>query len=153
MTLLSTVGKADYSKTLELGDLTIKLKPIEYREMNAASVAQFEIQKLFLQLETLEDADEKLEKSKKAIEEVTLLTMDIIGSSIEFIKTPNAIVTEREFIVDFLKHCDKNIYNAIKDFNTELKQKSELKPIDITCSACEHKYQQPFTLDASNFFG
>lgn len=153
MTLLSTVGKADYSKLLEIGDLVIKFEPIKYKDMNDAAMAQFEIQKVFMQLEALEDDDQKLEQSKKAIEQVTLLTMDIICKAIAYIKTPTALVTEKEFILDFLKHCDKNIYNAIKDFNAELKQQAELRPLDIKCTECGHEYKQQFTLDSSSFFG
>lgn len=153
MTLLATVGKADYNQTLDLGDLIVKMKPIKYKKMNEAAMAQFEIQKMFMNIETIEDDDLKLEQTKKAIEKVTLLTMEVISDAVDYIKTPTAIVTEKEFILDFLHQCDKNLYNSIKDFNASLKEESELKPLDMKCTECGHEYKQPFTLDSSSFFG
>lgn len=153
MTLLSALGKADYSQPLETGDLTIKFKPLRYKDMNEAAMAQFEVQKVFVNLEKIEEAEERLAQSKVAIEKVTLLTMEVLSKAIESIQTPTIVVTEKEFILDFLKHCDKNVYNSIRDFNSKLKESSELKPLEMKCSECGHEYKQTFTLDASSFFG
>lgn len=151
--VLAGLQSADYSQELEVGNLKIKIRPLTFKEMNEGSMEQFEIQKTFQQLLEVEDQTERNKLSHQAFEQVTMLTMKLLGKTIEYIKTPDTQVTEREFILDFLQHCDKNIYTAIRDFSTDLKSKTELKPLDIQCPNCEHKYTQQFTMNPADFFG
>ena len=81
------------------------------------------------------------------------MTIDLLVSSIEYIKIPNAIVFEKEYIDEFLRNCDKNTYNNIKDKSIKLRESTELKPLHITCLHCKHEYEQQFTLNTSDFFG
>ena len=79
--------------------------------------------------------------------------MDVLGKTLEYIETPSLRVQEPEFIFDFLKNCDKNMFSTIKDYNSELKKDSDLKPLDVKCPNCSHEYKQVFTLNSSDFFG
>lgn len=151
--MLSTLSSGDYNIPYEIRDLKIKFRPLVYKEMNEASMLQFDLQKMFNQIENTEDVEQKDKLGKEALEKITLLTMELITKSIEYIQTPTVVVSEPEFIVDFLKNCDRNIYNSIRDYNAELKAKAELKPMDLTCPECSHSYQQKYTLDPSDFFG
>jgi hypothetical protein len=150
--ILSTLKSSDYSKELQIGDLSIRFRPLIYREMNEASLSQFEVQKMFANLETIQDEDERNKISQKAIKTITEVTMKILAKTMEYVKTPSGLVTEYEFIIDFLQNCDKNTYVAIRDYHTELKTSSELKPLNIKCVACGNDYKQPFVVNASNFF-
>lgn len=151
--VLATLKSGDYNKELELGDLAVKIRPLTYKEMNAASIGQFELQKLFQQVEKTTDIDEKNKLTEGALLKVTELTMEILTQAIEYIKTPNTVVDNKEYIADFLQNCDKQTYNAIRDYNTELKTATELKPLEITCSECSNIYKQPYTLNPTDFFG
>jgi hypothetical protein len=55
-------------------------------------------------------------------------------------------------LLDFLKNCDSKKFNQLRDYVIGLKQASEVKPLDLTCKECSHKYKQAFTLDLSSFF-
>ena len=79
--------------------------------------------------------------------------MNILSQAIEYIATPGTKVEEKEFILDFLKNCDKDVYYGIRDFNASLKENTNIKPLNITCDACQHKYEQEFTLNQTDFFG
>ena len=150
--ILSTLKEADYATPLEIGDLRITFKPLTYKQINEGATGQFEVQRVFMNLATIEDDDERSRISHEALEKITVLTMQLIANSIASIETPNASVNESEFILDFLKHCDRNVYLQIRDYNTELRQSSEVKPLQIKCSNCEHEYEQPFTLNPADFF-
>jgi len=151
--ILSTLKPGDYETPLEIGDLKIKFKPLSYREMNEGAMGQFEVQRIFMNLETIEDLDDRNATSHQALEKITYLTMELIAHTIEYIETPGATVTEQEFILDFLKHCDRNLYTDIRDYNTKLKLETEIKPLTIECSNCSNQYEQPFTLNPADFFG
>ena len=79
--------------------------------------------------------------------------MSILTNTIEYIKTPNVVVDEYDYILDFLQNCDKNHYEKIRDYNSSLKSTTDLKPLHIKCGNCSHEYDQIFTLNASDFFG
>lgn len=150
--VLSTLKAADYSKDLELGDLTFKFRPLTYKEINEAGIAQFEVQRLFDSITTAQNDQERAKFGEIALKGITDLTMRLVSKAVEYIKTPHTLVTEKEFILDFLQNCDKNIYMQVRDYNSKLKGTTELKPLDIKCVECGNEYQQPYTLNTSDFF-
>ena len=72
---------------------------------------------------------------------------------LDYIQTPDFRVEQREFILDFLKNCDGNLYATLRDHNTKLKIDTQLKPLDIKCHSCGHEYKQEYALNPSDFFG
>ena len=150
--ILTTLKAGDYSKELEFGNLKVKLRPLLYKEMNEASVAQFDLQKVFMAMDSMTD-EEKNKIGGDALERVTLLTMRLLSLSIDYIQTPEVKVEEKDFILDYLKNCERNTYTAIRDYATELKKQSTPQPLTIKCDSCEHEYKQDFSLNPSDFFG
>jgi len=151
--VLATIKPADYSKPLEIGELKVKYRPLTYTEMNQGAMGQFEVQQIFANIQNVEDEKEREQIIHQALERTTYLTMELLSKTIEYIETPGGSVNEAEFIIDFLKHCDRNVYVKIRDYNAELKKEAELKPLDVKCINCGHEYEQPFTLNPTDFFG
>jgi hypothetical protein len=150
--LLSTIKSGDYETELAVNDLLIKFRPLTFKEMNDVSVSQFDMQRQFIQLNQLEDMDEKNKRSKEVLKSITDTTMQALSKCIVHIKTPTVFVDENEFIFDFIQNCDKTMYEQIRDHNASLKQQSESKPLKVKCIHCNHDYEQPFTLNVSDFF-
>ena len=151
--ILGSLKTGDYSKELIIDELAFKFRPLTYKEMNEANLGQFEVQKILMAVEKEEDMDIKNKHTKEALQNITELTMRILCEAIEYIKTPNSLVSEKEFILDFLKNCDKTIFTAVRDHNAKLRSASELKPFDVKCINCGNDYKQPFTLNVTDFFG
>jgi hypothetical protein len=150
--ILSSLKPGNYESLLEIGDLKIKFKPLTYKEMNAGAMGQFEVQRTYMNLEFIEDLEERNLASHSALEKITYLTMELIANTIDYIVTPNITVSEKEFILDFLQHCDRNVYTEIRDYNAKLKLETEIKPLHIKCDNCGHEYEQSFTLNPADFF-
>ena len=121
--------------------------------MNEAGTTQLEAQRIFLMLEKEENEATRASKTQEALKFITDVTMRILSQTITHIKTPSAYVEEREYILDFLKNCDRDTYVSIRDYNAELKAQTEIKPLKIKCIHCQHEYDQQFTLNTSDFFG
>jgi hypothetical protein len=151
--ILSQLKSADYEKELIINDLSIKFRPLSYKEMNEAGTGQMEAQRIFTILEKEENEAIRAEKTQDALRFITDVTMRILSQTITHIRTPNAFVEEKEYILDFLKNCDRETYIAIRDYNSSLKAQTEIKPLRIKCVHCQHEYEQPFTLNTSDFFG
>lgn len=151
--VLEGITAPDYENPTNIGDLEVHFKPMNYQQLNANSQIQFEDQKLIQMFQNADlPEDEKLKQLGEAFLKITNLTVKSIAQSIGAIKTPNAMVTESEYIEEFLNNCEKSTFNAIRDRAIKLKQDAELKPIKIKCTNCGHEYDQSFTLDMSNFF-
>ena len=151
--ILSSFKSPDYSTPLEVDDLKIKFEPMTYKDMNEASLAQFEIQQIFKKISTITDEKEKKLEITKALTSVTNITMSIITKTIKYIETPDVTVDNQEHILEFLHNCDKQVYNSIRDYHTSLKEQTEMKPLDVKCPNCEHEYKQPYVINATDFFG
>jgi hypothetical protein len=151
--ILDQIGSADYSKELQYEDLTLFFKPLTYRDLNDNNRFQFENQKTaqFLQGEDVTD-EKKMEIISQTIMKITQLTIKALTNSIKAIKTPTTLVSEQNFIEDFLNNCDRKLFKKIEETVTELKASTEIKPLQIKCPHCQHEYQQTLTLDMANFF-
>ena len=60
--LLTTLKSGDYEKELPINDLTFKFRPLTFKEMNQASLGQFELQRVFAAIEGLVSMEEKNKK-------------------------------------------------------------------------------------------
>lgn len=150
--MLGSITEPDYDKELIHGDLSIKLKPVSYREINNAAMEQFEFQKMASQVDNIEEEELRNKTIKDALQKITDITMNLLSHSIEYIKTPTTTVDNREYILDFLKNCDKNMYTSIRNHSSKLREQAEIKPMPVKCTSCQHEYQQTVTLDPTDFF-
>jgi len=150
--LLRNISAEGFNKELNVGDLMFKFKPLTYAQVNQTNTVQFELQRKLNNIRELEDEDERNEETGKILAVVNDMALNSLIDTIEYIKTPEVMVTEREFITEFLRNCDRNIYNKIKELNIKVRNDSEMKPIHIQCNACTHEYDQPLNLNFSDFF-
>ena len=151
--LLATMRAPDYMASVQQGDLEIYFRPLSYKNLNDNSQLQYEQQKLLQVIPDSEVSDEdKIAASNRAFRQLTDITIRSLTTSITTIKTPQALVTESEYIEDFLKNCDRDLFNRIRDHVLKLREQSELQPLKIKCTACNHEYEQIITLDMASFF-
>jgi hypothetical protein len=152
--LMSTLSSGNYDDLLSIYDLHIKFKPIKFKHVNDAAVAQFEITKAFSQInDPSVTQDDRIKIGQDSIKRITDITMEIVTKSIEYVTTPETVVTNEQYILDFLKNCDKKTYAKIRDYSTDLKTKSEIQPLKIKCANCGHEYDQTIAINPSDFFG
>ena len=144
----------NFADPLISGDLVITFHPTTYKTQNETNQEQFEEQKIMQMLPSSDLPEkEKLERMQQVLIKITELTVKALKWSIQSIRTPQAIVSEPEFIEDFLKNCDRTLFNTIRDKVINLRVSSEIKPLAIRCGECDHEYEQPMTLDMTSFFG
>ena len=153
-TVIDNLRSADYSQSLQQGDLIFHFRPLNYKEMTANSQHQFEQQKTLQLLNQTEIAEEtKVEQLNAMMRQLVEVTIRAIAESITEIRAQGTIVSDVNHIEEFLKNCDRQVFNAVRDYVLKLREQSELKPLKITCPDCQHQYEQTFTLDMSRFFG
>ena len=148
------ISIGNYNTSLIMGDLEFYINPITYQTVNQNNLIQLEQQqKINAVTQTEMPEAEKIEKYKEVMTAINNTTMQTVARSIGTIKSPTAMVTEHEYILDYLRNCDSKTFNQIRDHVIKQREVSEIKPLDITCGSCSHKYKQSFTLDLASFFG
>jgi len=153
--VLDSIREPDYSTPIQHGDLEITLMPVTYRNQNSIGAKQYEQQRAVQQIQnndTLSD-EEKIKQLNELMHTITELTIETLKFNIASIRTPDALVTEIDFIRDFLVNCDRKLYQEIRDRVIELRTSSDLKPFEVVCPNCSHKHEQTLTLDQAAFFG
>lgn len=150
--VLAGFRPGDYAKTLVIDDLSIKFKPLNFTEMNKVGITQFEIQKAMQNILQIEDNEVRDNKSAEILKTINDTYLETIVSTIEYIKVPTGTVFEKEFIEEFLRNCDRNTYESIKEYGVKLRQSTETKPLEISCPHCKHEYEQSFVINVTDFF-
>jgi hypothetical protein len=152
--VLENIKPGDYTKPIQLGELEIYIKPMTYKDMNNNSLAQFEEQKVIQMLQGTEEMadEEKIHRLGDALKKITQVTTTAIAQNISKVVHSGGEVIDTAHINEWLQNSDKNTFEKIRHFVLSNKEGSEIKPVQITCDECGHEYEQPFTLDMSNFF-
>lgn len=154
-TILDRFSSADFDKPLTVGDMTFYFRPLDYREMTANNQLQFEQQKTIQMLNTAEGTGEaqQTEQINRMMKALIELTVKAMSHSIREIRLPDTVVQDHEHIEEFLNNCDRTMFTKVRDHAIALREATELKPLQLKCTACEHPYEQMFTLDMARFFG
>ena len=152
-TVLDKLRSGDFHKEIQHGDLTISFRPMTYENQNVSNQNQFEQQKRIQVVQTSDLSDaEKIAELNASLHKITELTVEALKWSIASIRTPHALVTESEYIHEFINNCDRALFTALKDHIIALRADSEIEPLSMECPNCHHKYQQQLTMDQTSFF-
>jgi hypothetical protein len=152
-TVLEQMKTPDYSDPVKQGDIEIYFRPMTYKNLSDNNKIQFDEQRIFQSLPDDKAVDNvQLSAMSAALQRMTEMTVSALSQSILTIKTPSAMVTEQEYISEFMKNCDSGLFNRIQTYVVDHKSEAEMKPITIKCNKCQTNYLQSITLDMSNFF-
>ena len=120
--------------------------------MTEFNIENFKLQKTLRQLTEVDDI-EKQKYLDNIYQNLALIQLNVFLSSIESIETPEGIVTDREFIREWLSNSEHDCYNSIKTYLDNNKEEWKIKPFDIKCNNCNTEDSVEIVMDQSNFFG
>jgi hypothetical protein len=150
--LLAQIDSSGYDQSIQMGDLSIKFKPMDYRHANQSNLDQFELQRQINQLETIESQDDRTAQSSALLKKLTDMNVSLIANTIDSIATPSELVTNKEYISEYLKGCDRKTFDTIRSTVVKLRDSCNTKPLKIKCVSCEHEYEQQLALNSTDFF-
>ena len=150
---LESIRGDGYESALEIGEMRLWFRPMTYQQLNANSMEQFEEQKIMQSLDGEEIAqEERLRRLSDVLKKITAMTTRALSTNIDRVETPSGTVSDVTHITEWLANCDRQVFNTVRDAILDRKRQSELQPLHMTCGQCDHKYDQIYTLDMSNFF-
>jgi len=141
-------------------NMTIYVKPIPYSKQTKLSLQTFETQKLIsiANNDSISD-EEKIRVFKESFNKLTSITIDLSGDAIYKIDTIDGTVDNPQYIMEFVRNMDKEIFNKVQNHLEMLKEKNSFKSIVIPVTEdMKSKGVQgdtleiPLVFDVSNFF-
>ena len=156
-TVIDFLGGIQFDTVLMLKNgLKLNLKPLNYREISKAQIKTWEQQKIFdvVNNDSLSDED-KQKYFNESFSKLTDITIETLTGMISSIETPEAVVDNKEFIMEFINNSDREIFSELEGKIGDIKQKVALKPMKVRCTeeGCDREFDLPISLDQSNFFG
>jgi hypothetical protein len=114
-------------------DITVYVKPINYKAMTEGALQTFEMQKI-IQLAADDNIPEelKIEKFKESFAKLNKLTIDIINNSIFKIETSAGTTTDLVHIKEFMANSDKTVFDKVKGHIENLREQNNIKPLKIS---------------------
>jgi hypothetical protein len=141
-------------------ELTVFVKPLDYKHMSSAALKTFETQKIMQVVndDTMSE-EKKIELFRTSFKSLSDATLGTISDSISRIDSVNGSTDNPKFIKEFIDNTDKEIFNKIQAHLEKLKDINAIKPmvVEVTDEMREQgittdTVEVPITFDPSTFF-
>lgn len=141
-------------------DITIFVKPLNYKKISEDAVKTFETQKIIdaVNNENL-NQEEKLKIFKESFKKLTDVTIGIVQSSVYRIDTPMGSTEDEIYIKEYLENVDKEIFNKIQTHLDKLRERNSIKPLKVAATPemkakgyTKDYVEVPLIFDPSTFF-
>lgn len=152
--LMSGINFPNYDKPVEIDNLAIFLKPASYKMMNLNNQEVYQQQRAIIAMRNQTLTEEEKEKIiKDALQRLTEITVNRMHEYVDKIMTPDGkLVTDQEFIKEFIVNADRRTFNSLKDAIAEKNAEYQIPKVPITCTACGHEDSREVQFDPANFF-
>lgn len=142
-----------YDNKLVIDNITIKTKPLTYREATNFGITSYNLQQKLSQGDAVEDPTEKQKIFKELFEELSKVQQSLFLKSVETVEVDNQVVDNPEFIREWLENCDKTIFDQLKKHVDTNKEAWNMPSWPVKCTHCETESEIYIDLDNTNFFG
>lgn len=140
-----------FNNRLQIDDLLINLRPLNYQDMTRVNIENFKLQRIIMQINEKE-VEEKQEILDQLYSKLADIQVELFLLSIESIRTPEALVTDRDQILEWLKNSPRETYHVIKSHLEKSKDEWSVPKQSVKCGNCGHEDEVSVILDQSNFF-
>ena len=141
-----------YNGKVNLDKLTINLRPLTYKQATEFNIKNYNLQRRLAQTTTLEDEEQQKNIIQELFKELGVLQNEIFSASIDSVEIADKVVNEREFIMEWLQNCDKDVFDRIKEQFETTRIQMRSPPFEGECDNCHEKNAVYLDLDESSFF-
>jgi hypothetical protein len=141
-------------------DLTVHIRPINYKQMTESALKTFETQKIFdaVSNQDLPDA-EKAKVFNESFDKLNQITIGIVNNSVFAIESSAGTTDNPKHIQEFMENTDKEIFDVVKKQIEIQRENNSIKPLKIQTTdemreagVTSDEIEIPLVFDASYFF-
>lgn len=152
MTLVDHFSNCKYDNRVSVEELTIFIRPLDYKSMTDFNLKNFELQRQLRQALTIEDEDAKNKIIAELYEKLAVIQNESYIASIDSVQAPTGVVNEREYITEWIVNSEKSMFDAIKAQIDKNNQTWRVPDMQVKCDSCDHESSVAIQMDQSNFF-
>jgi hypothetical protein len=153
VTYLHSLSSFKFTTSIEVGPLTVNIRPYSYSETTKSSIKAIEQKRIFDIVNDDDiDEEEKLSRFSNSFIKLTELTVDVISGCITSIVTPEGEVSDAKLIAEFINNAPSDVFNKINEHVVGMKNDIEMSMQHVRCQSCDHEFDVNLTIDQSNFF-
>lgn len=141
-----------YDNKIKVGDLTVTIRPLTYKELTEVNLENFKMQKTLIMLRDITDEKVRQEQIDLVYKTLADVQAGIFINSIETVQIPEGIVDEKEWISEWVKNSDRELFEQIKAKLEENKKRWDLPKQPVKCASCGTADEIEVELDQANFF-
>ena len=145
-------GNCQYNHKLVLDGLTVKTRPLTFKESNDFSLENYGLQQKLNQADQVEDVTEKQKLFKELFEELSVTQQRIFSKSVEAVEVGDQVVTDPTYIEEWLKNCDKSVFEKLKNHVDANRTAWDMPTWPAKCEKCGAESKIYVELDNSSFF-
>lgn len=163
---LNCVGLLDAATSISEDDLTINfngklvvhVKPYDFEMRQIFIKREFEEEKLLRALDANNKEMDEITKAGilgESVDRLSKITFELVSRSIEKIeiKDEGVVVTDQEFINEWLVGISKAQADLVIDAVNKLNNTGVPKKITAACTSCGHQWDDQLNFDPTSFFG
>lgn len=132
------------------------LRPHTFESHTKASLAQFEETKIIKTLLAESDLNEaeKIKQFQLSFDRVAQFNLELLSNCIMGIAVPEGLVEDQEMIEQFILNADRRIVKLLQEEILKINSTGGvIKGVEVTCPACQNKWESSIVYDPANFFG
>ena len=150
--LLDHYNTLTFENTIQVTDeISIRIRPLKYSEMNHYSVENFKLQKTLNQLDTVPQ-DEQQAYINQIYKDLAALQLDLFLTSIEAVRVDQETVVDKNMISQWLENSDRDLFANIKKLFEKNREDWAAPKQKVVCANCKSENEIDIVLDQSNFF-
>ena len=150
---LEHFSQCQFEAEVSLDDLSIRIRPLDYRQVTDFNLEQFALQKRLIQASALENEEEKNKIIGEIYKDLGLLQNKDIIAGIEQVDLPNGqVVTEKEFITEWIENADKTVFDAVRQQVNKNSEVWRIPTTNVKCDSCGAENSFNVDLDQASFF-
>jgi hypothetical protein len=145
--------RCQYDNTINLGDLTVKIRPLNYRQITDYNLKNFALQRQLAQGLERDSEEEKTKIVNMLFNQLADIQAEIYLEGVDSVDIPEGAVDRKEYIKEWLANSEKSIYDAIKEQIEKNRQLWKLPSHKVKCPECGGAAEFDVDLDQAGFFG
>jgi len=150
--LLDYFNNLKFINTIPVSDsLTIRIRPLQYEEMNYFSIENFKLQKTLYQSSEIKE-EEKQQTIDKIYKDLSELQLQLFLTAIENVQVEGQSVTDKTHIEEWLRNADRDTYKLVKTKLEENKEVWNIPSQPVKCINCGTENTVTVSMDQSSFF-
>lgn len=151
--LIDHYNTCRFDPDLILKDITVKLRPLTYKQSTEFSLRNFAIQQRIAQIDEMPEATpERTQATNDLFKDLADIQREMYIAGVDSVQTPQTTVTEQQWISEWLDNTDKSVFDAIKEHNLKNREAFTNPTYPVVCLNCSTENTISIDIDQSNFF-